>query len=221
MTLALLGLLGLLGVVAYSYLKPAPTASAPIETLTLETTAPVAASASLFEIVPAESEARFVIDEVLRGAPKTVVGATDQVAGQIALDLSDADETQVSAILINARTLATDSSQRDRAIQNRILNTAQHEYIVFTPTELLGLPGSISAGQAVPFQVVGDLTVSGVTREVTFDATIRPETDDRLVGSAITDLRYADFGLSIPEVPSVTDVSDIVRLEIDFVATAG
>ena len=219
---ALLGLVALVSAVAYSYLQPAPLASAPIESVTLQQ--PVAPrpdrAARVFEIVPAESEARFVIDEVLQGAPKTVVGTTREVAGQIALDPSDLETTQVGTILINARTLATDSSQRDRAIQNRVLNTAEHEYITFQPTVLLGLPDGASATDAVPLQIVGDLTIAGVTRPVTFDATITPGSTDRLAGTANTTIRYADWGLAIPQVPAVASVSDTVRLELDFAAQA-
>ena len=68
---------------------------------------PVAATGPIvFEIVQDESEARFIIDEVLRGSPKTVVGVTNQVAGQIAVDPADPASAQVGQISINARTLA-------------------------------------------------------------------------------------------------------------------
>jgi polyisoprenoid-binding protein YceI len=173
-----------------------------------------------YEIVPDGSEVRFVIDEELRGAPKTVIGTTDQVAGQIALDPQDLDAAQVGTIVINARTFATDSGQRDRAIQNFVLKTAEHEYITFAPTQLVGLPDRGTVGQALPLQVVGNLTISGVTREVTFDATVRPESPERLEGSATTTISRADWGITIPQVPGVANVSDSVRLEMDFVATA-
>lgn len=112
---------------------PGPTATAepvaePIATAAPEPTMapePVVepAAPAVFEIVPAESQARFIIDEVLRGAPVTVVGATDQVAGQIAIDVANPGATQVGQILVNARTLATDNDFRNRAIKNQILNT--------------------------------------------------------------------------------------------------
>ncbi len=44
------------------------------------------ASPLTFEIIPAQSEARFLIDEVLQGDPVTVKGVTNQVAGQFALN---------------------------------------------------------------------------------------------------------------------------------------
>lgn len=123
--MGLLGLATFTSVVGYAYLKPPAEASSPIQAVGLEQTAGAASSPSVgtYEIVAGESEARFVIDEVLNGSPFTVVGTTDQVAGQIAVDPSSADTARVGTILINARTLATDSGQRDRAIQNRVLQT--------------------------------------------------------------------------------------------------
>ena len=218
-----LGLAILVGFVAYSGLKPAPAPSAPIEAVALqEDTTDVAPSATArrFEIEPGQSQARFVIDEVLRGEPKTVVGATDQVAGELALDPTDPDAAQVGPILINARTFATDSTQRDRAIQNFILQTAEHEYIVFKPTQLLGVPDRAALGQPFNVKIAGELTIRGVARPVTFDATITPESPERLEGSASTTVRYADWGIGIPQVPAVTGVAEQVQLQLDFVARA-
>jgi polyisoprenoid-binding protein YceI len=173
----------------------------------------------LFEIVSAESEARFIIDEVLNGTPTTVVGTTDQVAGQLAVDTTAVENTQIGIIQINARTLATDSDMRNRAISNRILYTDEYEYITFTPTAIIGLPESVNVGDALTFQVTGDLTIRDVTQQVAFDMQVTAVAEDRLEGLATTTIEYADFGITIPNVPSVTGVSDTVSLELDFAAT--
>jgi polyisoprenoid-binding protein YceI len=162
-----------------------------------------AAAAGIFETVPAESEARFVIDEVLRGAPTTVVGSTDQVAGQIALDPADLSTAQVGTVQVNARTLATDNQYRDRVIKNRILRTDDYEFVAFVPKE-----------------IVGDLTATDVTREVTFDVTVTPVTETRIEGMATTAFLYTDFEFAIPDAPAVDTVEDEVRLEFAFVAEA-
>jgi len=172
----------------------------------------------LFEIVSEESEVRFVIDEVLNGTPTTVVGATDQVAGQLAIDTENVTNTQIGVIQINARTLTTDSDMRNRAISNRILYTDDYEYIIFTPTAITGLPESVTVDDVLTFQVTGDLTIRDVTLPVTFDMQITAVAENRLEGSASTTIRYSDFGISIPEVPSVTDVSEEVSLQFDFAA---
>ena len=198
--------------------EPTPTAE---ETEKSDAAAQVTAPAfTIFEIVQTESEARFKIDEVLQGAPKTVIGDTDQVAGEIAIDISDPPSTQVGTILVNARTLVTDNEFRNRAIKNRILQTDTYEFVTFAPTEVLELPDSATVGESFSFQIVGDLTVRDVTREVVFTVTVTPISETRLEGSATTTILYADFDLFIPDSPSVDTVEDEVALELDFVAVA-
>jgi len=196
----------------------AASASAP------ETTETEAAASSagpvIAQIVPEESEVRFLIDEVLNGAPKTVVGTTNQVAGEIAVDPNDPGQTRVGVIQVNARTLATDSGMRNRTIANRILQTGQYEFITFTPTSIVGLPEQGAIGQAYTFQMVGDLTIRDVTQQVTFDVSATAQSENRLEGTARTAVRYADYGISIPSVPQVASVGDEVKIEIDFVAAA-
>jgi polyisoprenoid-binding protein YceI len=178
------------------------------------------ASPTTFEIVPAESQARFLIDEVLRGDPITVVGATDQIAAQFTIDPNDLFATQVGIIQVNARTLATDNDFRNRAIKNRILVTDVYEFVTFTPTEVVGLPPNGEAGETYAFQIVGDLTITDVTRQVTFDVVATATSETRIEGIATTVFLYTDFELFIPDAPAVDTVDDEVRLELEFVAEA-
>jgi polyisoprenoid-binding protein YceI len=184
------------------------------------TVSEASATPVVFEILQSDSEARFIIDEVLNGAPKTVVGVTDQVAGEIAIYPDDPVSSVIGPIQVNARTLTTDNEFRNRAINNRILSTDDYEFVTFTPNEITGLPESVSVGESFTFQIVGDLAVRDVTREVTFDAAVTPISETQLEGTAATIILYDDFGLSIPEAPAVAGVDDEVRLEIDFVAAA-
>src|SRR5262245_33066343 len=69
-----------------------------------------------FQILPERSEVRFTIPEVLRGQPNEVVGKSNQVAGQIAVDPADLGTAKIGVIQVNARTLQTDDSRRNRAI---------------------------------------------------------------------------------------------------------
>ena len=90
-------------------------------------------------LISGDSEARFYIDEVLRGEDVTVVGVTDQVSGQIEVDLSDLSSILVGEMRVAAGTLVTDSGNRNRAINNFILQTDEYPDIVFTPREVIGL----------------------------------------------------------------------------------
>lgn len=209
---------GILAIVAlwFFVLRDTQITSGPIRSVPLVTNDP---SATLFEITRA-SEARFTLNELLRGAPTTVVGFTNQVAGQIAINPDDLSTAVLGEILVNARTLQTDNDFRNTAIGSRILLTGEYEFIRFVPRRIEGLPGQTAVGAPVTFTVTGDLTVKDVTREVTFAVTAVLATPTQLQGTASTTINRADFALVIPEVPGVANVDEAILLEIDFVAAA-
>ncbi len=181
-----------------------------------------AAAGVLFNIVPEESEARFVIDEILNNNPFTVVGTTNQVGGQLIVDFADPSKTQIGEIVVNLRTLVTDDGNRDRAVRGFILNTNQYEFSRFMPTALNGLPEAITFGEPLNFTIDGNLTVIDKTTPVTFAASVTPISETRIEGLATLIINYADLGVSIPRLPpQVASVDDEIRLELDFVAVAG
>ena len=219
LSVVLVAVAALVAVAGYAMFKPPAQATAPIEAAPVaQQPASTTGTAAVFEIDPNASSARFVIDEILRGSPYTVVGTTNQVAGQIAADLDDLDTARVGEIRINARTLTTDADGRNRMLKNQILLTDQHEYITFTPKQMVGLPDQVTVGQSFTFQMVGDLAIRGTTREATFDVAVTPTAENRLEGTATSTIRYADWGVTIPQVPSVAGVADQVALHLDFVA---
>lgn len=172
----------------------------------------------VYTISQADSEVRFQLDEDLRGQRNTVIGVTDQVAGEIAVDLADLSTAQVGLIQINARTLVTDNNFRNRAIQNEILDTGNYEFITFNPTSIEGLPASAAIGEAVEFVLGGDLTIRDVTIPVQFIVSATAVSQDQLSGTASATVSRTDFGLQIPSVPNVANVDDAVELHVDFVA---
>lgn len=173
-----------------------------------------------FNIVSEESQVSFTLEEDLRGVRTTVVGTTNQVAGQIQVDFANPAASRMGAIRINIRSLTTDNDFRNRAIRAEILQSAQaqYEFSDFTPKTISGLPDTIAVGDTITFQVTGDLPLAGVTREVTFDVTLTVASETRLEGVGTTTVLRSDYGLQIPAVPSVANVTDEVALEIQFVA---
>jgi len=174
----------------------------------------------VYQISQAESQVRFELDEDLRGQRQSVVGVTNQVAGEIAIDLSDLSTAQVGVLQINARTLATDNNFRNRAIQNEILETGSYEFITFTPTAINGLPAVATVGEAITFTIDGDLTIREVTQPVTFTVVATPVTESQLAGTASAVIVRTDYNLTIPSVPNVANVEEEVELYIEFVANA-
>ena len=174
-----------------------------------------------FSIVSTESSASFMLEEDLRGVRTTVIGSTNEVGGKIMVDLANPSASSIGTIVINARTLETPNSFRNRALRSSILKSAQDEFefIVFEPREVSGWSADkVVVGDSVSFLVSGDLTIAGVTRPVIFStvATFSSETEIR--GTATVNLLYADFGMVIPDVPSVANVTDDVDLSLEFVA---
>ncbi|XWX04013.1 YceI family protein [Aggregatilineales bacterium SYSU G02658] len=175
----------------------------------------------LFRIDPAQSEARFILQEDLRGQRIDVIGVTNQVGGDLIVDVNNPAASQVGQIVVNARTLETDNTFRNQAIRSEILRSAQdtYEFITFTPTTLGGLDAvNVAIGEPVTFTITGDLRIVETTRRVTFEATATLTDPQTLTGSASVVVRWADFGLRIPQVPGVSNITDDVALEIDFVA---
>ena len=202
---------------------PAPdTTDAPTGTIAPETTE-VSGAPESFVLDSTRSLARFELDEELRGSPEHVVGVTDQVAGQVLLDPENLTGVEFSEIVVNARTFETGSGQRDRAIRGPvILNSAsdEFEFITFSVTSFEGLPSSVTVGQTIEFSVTGDLTVRGVTNEETFQVVATLTDQSTIEGTADTTISRDTYGIGIPNVPSVANVSDEVVLALDFVLSS-
>jgi polyisoprenoid-binding protein YceI len=181
-----------------------------------------ATGSTTFVIDPTQSEVRFTLSEVLMGKPTTVVGRGNGIAGDVTVSFDDYSQSAISPIVIDATSLATDNNMRNGQIRRAILQTNNPDYhdITFTPTAVEGLPASVTVGQPFEITVTGDLTIRATTQPMTFAVTVTPVSQTAIQGSARTTLLRSDFGLEIPRVPTVADVSEEVLLEFDFVAFA-
>lgn len=200
-----------------------PSTELTTPTIAAGSTTALAGSQKTFIIDSAQSIVSFEIDEELRGRPNLVVGATDQIAGQVKVDLADLSSAQFSQIVVNARTFRTDAERRDRAIRGPIiLNSAsdEHEFITFSITSVHGLSGPLPPGDTVIFPITGDLTIRGATAPVTFDAEVTLVDEETIKGFATATVLRSDFGIGIPSVTGVANVSDEVILRLEFVAVS-
>lgn len=181
------------------------------------TDTPVAAGSTIFELAE-ESTVTFQIDEVLNGSPKTVVATNTEVAAQLSVDPADLSATEVGTIVVGAQTFETDSGNRNRAIRGPILDGSTFQTIEFVPTAIEGLTGEATVGEPIEFEVAGDLTIRDVTNLVTFTVSATMTDASTIEGTAESMVSRESFGLNIPSVPQVADVSDEIFLAIDFVA---
>jgi polyisoprenoid-binding protein YceI len=111
---------------------------------------------------------------------------------------------------------------RNQTIQNRILETGDsaNQFATFTVKSIAGMPSAVAIGQQISFTLTGDLTIHQVTRTATFTVTATLTSARTLTGHAQTTVNYSDFNITIPNVPSVSDVANATTLALDFTATA-
>lgn len=175
---------------------------------------------TIYRIVPEESEARFSVGEVLNGSPFTAVGATNQIAGEIEVNAANPADSRIGLIRVNARTLKTDSAQRDKAIARFILKSEDpaNEFIEFRPSALRGMPARAAERTAFGFELEGDLTISGVTRAAVFRGTALLASAEKITATAEATVKRSDYDLRIPNVPFVASVEDAVALRVTIAA---
>lgn len=205
---------------------PAPTAapespaSAPAAT-----TAPGGTATStdgLRFTVASGSEVTVAVREQLadRQAPSDAVLTTKGIRGTFTLK-GDGTYAEGSLIEVDLTTLESDSGLRDSYVKRTTLQTSRFPVASFVPTRAEGLSLPLADG-AFSFRLTGNMTISGVTKQVTWDVT-GERTGDRISVTATNApaWKFADFGLEIPSVLSVLSIVDEIRLTVKLEATAG
>jgi polyisoprenoid-binding protein YceI len=164
--------------------------------------APSISNVATYRIIPEQSRIEFSIDEILYGNPFTVVGATDQVAGEFQMG----DAVAFGEIAVNARTFKTDSTKRDGAIARLILKAESpgNEFIIFMPRNVSGTQDSLT--------VEGDLTIAGVTKPASFAVALQTQGEGVVAGTAKATLSRSDFNLVIPNLSFVAGVPDTFQV---------
>jgi polyisoprenoid-binding protein YceI len=179
------------------------------------------AAAVRLTVAPSGNTARYRIREQLlnRDLPNDAVGETGGVSGTIALDAQGRIIPAASRITVDMAAMKSDSDRRDNYVRRRVLETEAHPSVTLVPTAARGLPSPLPALSSVTtprtFQLVGDLTVRGVTRPTTWDVTAVYK-GGSVTGTAKTAFTFAEFGITQPKVPVVLSVADTIRLEYDF-----
>ena len=112
------GVVAILSIGAFLYLTRSIAAPsiAIQDSVTQLDSADTTGSETVYRISQDDSTAEYNIFEVLNGSDKTVVGTTDQIAGDILINLTDPSQSQIGDIRIDARTFATDDTRRDNSV---------------------------------------------------------------------------------------------------------
>jgi len=119
------------------------------------------AAADVWQIDGAHPSARFSVTHLMIS---TMRGEFDSMSGTVEFDGKSIASIKVDAT-IDATSMRTRDEKRDGHLKSpEVCDVAKHPTLTFKSTKVV--PGSGGA-----FKLVGDLTMDGVTKEVTLDAT--------------------------------------------------
>ena len=170
------------------------------------------------ELVPAPdgNEVRFKVKEQLAvlTLPNVAVGTTSRITGAIVLQDGRVVPAE-SKFSVALDSLKSDRERRDGYIKRRTLETARFPTADLAISDLPGLSWPLPASGPLTFQIVGDLTVHGMTHPVTWQVTAEAK-DGGYTGLAVTRVRFEDFGMEQPRVAIVLSVEDDIGLEYQF-----
>lgn len=169
--------------------------------------ASAAAQSGTWKIDPNHSSAQFAVRHM---GVSTVRGAFTKVSGSASYDPADTSKATLDAT-IDATSVDTRVEMRDKDLRSpNFLDVQKYPTITFKSKQ------AKAAGDG-KLQIVGDLTIHGVTKEVVLDvdgpsAPIKdPMGNQRIGASASTKINRKDFGVN--GAPSV--VGDEISITID------
>jgi len=164
------------------------------------------------------SRARYKVREQLAGIsfPSDAVGTTEGLTGVIVINPDGSVDASASKITVDLKTLTSDQQMRDGYVQNRTLETAKFPTLDFVPKKVVGLPaGALPTTGQAGFQLVGDMTLHGVTAEVTWNM-VATFANDAVAGRGTTTLTFEQFKMTKPTLARLMSVEDKIELEIEF-----
>ena len=179
--------------------------------------APFAAAADTWQIDPVHTTVEFTVRHMMIS---NVKGEFTKLSGTITAKDHDPASVQIN-VSIDAASIDTRSAVRDADLKSaNFLDVAKYPTIIFKSKK-------IEAAGTDKWKIVGDLTIHGVTKEVTLDVRgptppIKDPWGNKRVGaSATTKINRKDFGLTWNKVLETGGavVGDEVAISIEVEAT--
>jgi polyisoprenoid-binding protein YceI len=181
------------------------------------TAAPASGGGTKLVLADSGNEAKYMVREQLADLsfPSDAIGTTTDISGAIVVSSDGTFVPDESSITVNLASIRSDKDRRDNYVRQRVLETARYPSAVFVPTEARGLDVNALGSGGTTFDLVGDLTVHGVTKQVVWNVTAT-RSGNALSGTATTEFTFEDFGMTVPSVMVVLSVDDNIRLQYDF-----
>ena len=184
----------------------------------MSTTATATSARTTWTIDAAHSQVEFAVRHLMIS---TVRGRFAGVKGTIVTDDSDSRTAQVD-VTIDVHTIDTREAQRDAHLRSAdFFDAEKFPVLTFKGTRVTDVKGD-------RFNLVGDLTMHGITREVTLDVTSEgrgkdPWGGERAGYSAVAKVNRSDFGLTWNQVLEAGGIAvgDEIRISLDLELVKG
>ncbi|MCC7010040.1 MAG: YceI family protein [Acidobacteria bacterium] len=167
------------------------------------------------------TRARYRVREQLAGInfPSDAVGSTESVTGTIVINPDGSVDRAKSKITVDLRTLTSDQQMRDGYVQRNTLETEKFPFLELVPTRAVGLPVPFPSAPPAQagFQLIGDMTLHGVTSEATWNV-VATFGNDAVSGRATTTLLFPTYKIAKPSLARLLSVDDKIELEVEFKA---
>jgi polyisoprenoid-binding protein YceI len=155
--------------------------------------------------------AGYRVQEQLSGiGANTAVGRTQSVTGSMTIDGTTITDLEVT---VDMTTLASDDDRRDNSLRDRGLQTDQFPTATFTLTEPIEVGDVPKDGQTIEVMAVGDLTLHGVTKQVSVPIQAQIG-GGRIQAIATIDVALADYDIEAPTGFLVLSIADTGTIEL-------
>jgi polyisoprenoid-binding protein YceI len=220
---AALALLLLLQAACGGAASPSPSAavvtSAPTASPAATATTASHSNAITWNVDPS-SKATIKVREQLVRLPSPIDALINITGAQGAFTLNpDGTFASTSKISVDMTTVTTDDRQRTDSIRRDPLEVTRFRTSELVPKTAIGLTLPLPSSGDFTFKLIGDLTLHGVTKTVTFDVRAT-RADGKLTATATASpsWKFGDFGMQPPTSFSVLSIVDEIRMEFALVA---
>jgi len=157
------------------------------------------------------SWAGYRVQEELAGVGgTTAVGRTPDISGTMTIAGTQVTDARLE---VDLTTLQSDESMRDGQLGRQGIQTDQFPTATFVLTQPIELGAVPADGETVTFTATGDLTLHGVTTEVSIEMHAAL-TGDVIGATGSYTFTWQDFGMEQPSAQRVISLADDVTMEL-------
>lgn len=159
------------------------------------------------------SEVGYRVKEILFGQDSEAVGRTSEITGSFTIDGNSLTE---GSFEVDMASVTSDQSRRDGQFRGRIMEVERYPTATFELTEPMNLSQVNEQQTQGETTATGNLTVHGVTKEVTFDIKgVRNGPQIQITGSI--PIVFADYNIDNPSGgPAQTEDNGLLEFALNF-----